>query len=155
MLSAFVSLFLAGIASAATPLPALDGNRLVLPSAVDFGAGTATLAPGADPALQAILAWLNAKPEITLMRIEGHAEDQDLSGKRAMAVTTWLVAHGVACSRLIPVGFGAMKPVADSSTAEGKARNTRIEAIDAELNGRPIGGMPIDGGGLLAGDPCP
>jgi hypothetical protein len=46
------------------------------------------------------------------------------------------------------------KPVADASTPEGRAANVRIDAINAALRGRLIGGMPADGGGQLAGDPC-
>jgi len=52
------------------------------------------------------------------------------------------------------VGFGANKPVAANDTAEGRARNTRVEVAMAQLRGRAIGGMPVDGGGLVAGDPC-
>jgi hypothetical protein len=41
-----------------------------------------------------------------VVRIEGHASDQALSEARALAVTRWLVVRGVACERLVPVGFG-------------------------------------------------
>lgn len=78
----------------------------------------------------------------------------ELSSQRAMALSRALVSRGVDCKRLLPVGFGDMKPVASSETPEGRAANSRVTLISAMLNGRPIGGMPIDGGGLLAGDPC-
>jgi hypothetical protein len=32
--------------------------------------------------------------------------------------------------------------------------NRRISFFNAGLRGRAIGGMPLDGGGQLAGDPC-
>jgi OOP family OmpA-OmpF porin len=95
---------------------------------------------------------------VSLVRIEGHAPEQALSEARALTVARWLVAHGVAhgvaCERLVPIGFGPTKPVADASTHEGRAANVRIDAINAALRGRLIGGMPADGGGQLAGDPC-
>jgi OOP family OmpA-OmpF porin len=64
------------------------------------------------------------------------------------------VGHGVACSRLLPVGFGSNKPVAPNDTPDNKAKNRRISAVNAALKGRAIGGMPVDGGGHVAGDPC-
>ncbi|MBK8265227.1 MAG: OmpA family protein [Nannocystis sp.] len=132
----------------------LDGSRIVLPAPIVFDADGAALSPAADPALYHLLDYLGAKESVSLVRIEGHASDQALSEARALAVTRWLVVRGVACERLVPVGFGPTKPVADASTPEGRAANVRIDAINAALRGRLIGGMPADGGGQLAGDPC-
>lgn len=50
----------------------------------------------------------------------------------------------------LAVGFGNTKPVADNSTVDGKAQNQRISFVIAALRGRPIGGMPLDGGGKIA-----
>lgn len=139
----------------------LDGNRLVLPGPVSFATGAATLTPESDAALAAAAAWLVQKDYITTARVEGHvagggdaAASQRLSEERAMAVAKALVAKGVACGRLLPVGFGDTKPVAANDTAEGRAANTRVEIHNAALRGRPIGGMPVEGGGRVAGDPC-
>jgi OOP family OmpA-OmpF porin len=65
-----------------------------------------------------------------------------------------LVADGSACKRLLPVGFGGTKPVASNATPDGKAQNRRTDFVNAELRGRAIGGLPVDGGGRVAGDPC-
>jgi OOP family OmpA-OmpF porin len=106
-----------------------------------------------------VRAYLEAKTYISALRIEGHtdtdgADSQPLTEKRALAVARWLVEKGVDCKRLVPVGFGNTKPVADNATPEGKAQNRRMTFVNAELKGRPIGGMPVDGGGKFAGDPC-
>ena len=61
---------------------------------------------------------------------------------------------GVDCKRLVAVGFGNTKPVADNSTPDGKARNSRVSFFNAALRDRLIGGMPADGGGKVAGDAC-
>lgn len=134
----------------------LDGNRLVLPSPVRFD-GTMPTSDSA-PALDAAASFLQAKISISLVRVEGHTEPvegaQALSEARAMAVSRALVARGVDCKRLLPVGFGDTKPVAENTTPEGRDQNRRIELVNAMLLGRAIGGMPVDGGGRVAGDPC-
>ncbi|MFI5132505.1 MAG: hypothetical protein ACHQFX_21050, partial [Chitinophagales bacterium] len=56
--------------------------------------------------------------------------------------------------RLIAVGFGSSKPVESNDTPIGKAANRRVVFALAALNGRMIGGMPADGGGMAAGDVC-
>ena len=77
-----------------------------------------------------------------------------LSEKRALAVCATLVKLGVDCKRLIAVGFGSSKPVADNVTAEGKATNRRLIFVNAALRNHAIGGMPVDGGGKVAGEIC-
>jgi OOP family OmpA-OmpF porin len=126
----------------------LEGNRLELPGPIAF-TGEA-LDPASDPALEHARGYLAAKDYISLLRVEGHADDQALSERRAVLVARWLIAHGVDCKRLIAVGFGANKPIADNRTPEGRAQNTRIELHNAALRGRAIGGAPSDGGGQVA-----
>jgi OOP family OmpA-OmpF porin len=139
----------------------LDGNQLKLPGPVQFETGSDKLKPESDAVLGHVQAYLIAKSYISLMRIEGHTDsdgnpqqNQTLSEKRALAVGRWLVGHGIDCKRLLAVGFGGNKPIANSSTPDGKAQNRRIVFSNAELRGRPIGGMPTDGGGRVAGDLC-
>ncbi len=128
----------------------LDGNRLELPGPIVFQAGGDILDPASDPALEHARSYLAARDAITTLRIEGHADDQALSERRAVSVARWLVAHGIDCERLLAVGFGANKPIADPGAAEGKARNTRIELHNAALRGRPIGGAAPEAGGQVA-----
>jgi len=126
----------------------LEGDRLVLPGPIVF-AGEA-LDPASDPALEHARGYLAAKTSVTLLRVEGHASDQPQSERRALAVARWLIARGVDCKRLIAVGFGPTKPIADTSTPEGRAQNTRVSLHNAQLRGKAIGGAPADGGGQLA-----
>ena len=147
--------------AAADPKFELDHGKLVVPSPVVFETGSAKLAPAADAALDHVKAYLAAKPDITLLRIENHADNQgtadaaqQLSDARALAVAKALVGRGVDCKRLIPVGFGGTKPVADNGTPDGRAANRRTDFVNAELRGHAIGGMPVDGGGHPAGDAC-
>ncbi|MCQ4263673.1 flagellar motor protein MotD [Stutzerimonas stutzeri] len=50
----------------------------------------------------------------------------ELSAARAGSVVRMLAAQGVNPSRLAAVGYGEFQPVADNSTAEGRARNRRV-----------------------------
>ena len=54
--------------------------------------------------------------------------NQKLSEKRANVVRDMLLEKGVAANRVVAEGMGELNPVADNSTAEGKAQNRRIEA---------------------------
>ncbi|WP_282135448.1 OmpA family protein [Seonamhaeicola maritimus] len=69
-------------------------------------------------------------------RIEGHTDGDgandynlQLSQKRADAVKAALISLGIDASRLQTKGMGETAPVADNSTAEGKANNRRVEFI--------------------------
>lgn len=50
-----------------------------------------------------------------------------LSQRRADAVKAYLVKKGVAAQRIVTVGFGETKPVADNKTREGRELNRRVE----------------------------
>ena len=138
----------------------LDGNKLTLPNGFFFAAGGALLDEAASgAALWFVVDWLEAKSYISTLRIEGHTADagasaQALTEQRALAIATWLVAHGVACDRLIAVGFGNTQPIADNTTTAGKSQNRRFVVVNAALRGRAIGGMALDGGGQAAGTVC-
>jgi outer membrane protein OmpA-like peptidoglycan-associated protein len=42
-------------------------------------------------------------------------------------VVAWLTRHGVAPSRLVARGYGGTKPIATNATADGRAKNQRIQ----------------------------
>jgi OOP family OmpA-OmpF porin len=158
---AFALLFSAALGLAAQAQTfKLDGHQLVLPAPITFRTGTAELDEAASrDSLVLIKAYLTVKSYISKLRVEGHtdnggesAANQKLSEKRALAVCQWLKAQGVDCKRLLAVGFGNTKPVAASSSPEGRAQNRRITVVNAELRGRAIGGLPVDGGGKVAGE---
>lgn len=53
----------------------------------------------------------------------------ELSGARAAAVVRLFEASGVDSARLISVGYGENRPVADNATAEGRAANRRVVIV--------------------------
>ncbi len=70
------------------------------------------------------------------VNVEGHTDsvgsetyNKNLSQRRAQAVVDVLVnQHGIARSRLEPIGFGESQPVASNDTAAGRAENRRVMA---------------------------
>ncbi len=77
-------------------------------------------------------------PELNL-RIEGHTDstgsdeyNQRLSERRASAVRDFLAAQGVDMNRMVAVGYGEYRPVADNDTREGRQKNRRVEIVIAE-----------------------
>jgi len=158
--SVLVLTLLTSLAVAETPRFELDGNTLKTPP-VTYQTAKAKLTPASDPAITHVAAYLEAKSSISTLRIEVHSDNQGndkanqaLTEARALAVAKALVAKGVDCKRLIAVGFGATKPVAANDTPENKAANRRTLFVNAALRGKALGGMPLDGNGQVAGDPC-
>jgi len=80
------------------------------------------------------LAKIANECQVFEIRIEGHTDSEGipernnpLSERRARAVADYLIAAGVQASRLSTAGYGAEQPIADNATAEGRAKNRRIE----------------------------
>ena len=101
-----------------------------------FEFNQATLNPQSEPTLREMAAMLARHPDWRLA-IEGHtdwigtdADNLDLSRRRAAAVREALVSrHGVVASRLSTSGYGESRPVESNETAEGRARNRRVELV--------------------------
>ncbi|MDP4274390.1 MAG: OmpA family protein [Bacteroidota bacterium] len=100
---------------------------------IQFETGKDIIKPASFPILNQVVAVMNEDPEYNL-EINGHtdnigtpAHNMILSQKRADAVKAYLVKKGINAGRLKAQGFGQTQPVADNSTAAGKAKNRRVE----------------------------
>jgi outer membrane protein OmpA-like peptidoglycan-associated protein len=67
-------------------------------------------------------------------QIGGHTDNQGargynmkLSARRAEAVKAWLVAKGIAASRITTAGYGDTHPLVPNTSDENRARNRRVE----------------------------
>jgi OOP family OmpA-OmpF porin len=139
----------------------LEGSEVKITKPVLFETGSARLKPESMAALEIIKQYLADKTYISQLRVECHTDNGDneatnqmLTEKRAMVICRKLIELGVDCKRLLAVGFGDTKPVADNNTPEGRAENLRVNFINVSLRGKVIGGMPVDGGGKIAGKLC-
>ena len=78
-----------------------------------------------------------AQFEQTALTVEGHTDDRgraaynkSLSQKRADAVRHTLInTYKLDAQRVKAIGYGEQSPVADNSTAEGRAANRRVIGI--------------------------
>jgi outer membrane protein OmpA-like peptidoglycan-associated protein len=97
-----------------------------------FETNSATLAGDQHEELDRLVAALNSTPTLSAI-IEGHTDsagtaehNQDLSERRAATVADYLASHGISTNRLHTRGFGELRPIADNTTAEGRAQNRRV-----------------------------
>jgi outer membrane protein OmpA-like peptidoglycan-associated protein len=92
--------------------------------------------------LATIAAGIIARNPTVAATIEGHTDsdgpaayNQNLSQRRADAARDFIIALGVAPERLTAIGFGETSPMADNSTAAGRAVNRRIEFALGPIQG--------------------
>ncbi|MCH7535835.1 MAG: OmpA family protein, partial [Bacteroidetes bacterium] len=85
--------------------------------------------------LDSLGSFLLENPELKI-QLTGHTDNSgtvahnlQLSEKRAKAVTTYLINHGVNRNRIIFKGYGASIPISDNSSNEGRRLNRRVEFI--------------------------
>jgi OmpA-OmpF porin, OOP family len=144
----------------AAPAPAAIKNtdgKLSVPGNIVYETGKAVIKPESEPTLKALKDYIDKNPNFTRIRIEGHTDNVGnkdanlkLSIDRAMAVVTWLGSNGIDKKRLLAVGFGDSKPIADNAKEDGKAQNRRTEFHIAEVNSKPYRGRDETNGGKVA-----
>ena len=121
----------------------LEGKLTVnMVDAVLFDSGKAEVKDAGLQVLQKVVDILMTVSDKAI-RVEGHTDNVkiggvlaqkyptnwELSAARAVNVTRFLQNQGLNPADLGAVAYGEHKPVADNETAEGKAKNRRIEII--------------------------
>lgn len=99
---------------------------------VNFETNSANLLPGALSVLNDAAETLKRNPSIKV-EVAGHTDsdgaaayNESLSARRAETVRAFLESRGVSADRLSARGYGESDPIADNSTATGKAQNRRV-----------------------------
>ena len=113
------------------------GEQLIvtMPQDILFATDSATLTGALQNDLYTVARSINAYPNTTVQVI-GHTDNtgaasynQQLSVRRAQAVTSVLINAGVSANRIQAFGRGEDAPVADNLTPTGRAQNRRVEII--------------------------
>ncbi len=134
----------------------VDNGVLSLPGEIKFIHGSDTIMNESFPVIDEIALFLKRNPDVKILRIEGYCvsmadenSNLELSKLRAMSVAKAVISRGIECRRLFASGFGSRLCFFSS----GKQVD-RITAVVAAGKFRKPGIMPVDGGGIVAGDPC-
>ena len=111
---------------------AKSGKTIVL-NKIYFEKGSTNLNTTASGDLNKLVQFLKDNPTIKL-EISGHTDNigglilnNTLSLSRAKSVTDYLIKNGIGKNRLFAKGYGPLQPIASNATAEGKAKNRRVE----------------------------
>jgi outer membrane protein OmpA-like peptidoglycan-associated protein len=112
---------------------------------VYFATAQARIRSQARSALLRVVQILNAHPEITRLRIDGHADARgsetfnlDLSHRRALAVRDFLIQQGIAAERLEVAAYGERAPEIAGENERAHAANRRVQFTVIEVSGRRL-----------------
>lgn len=110
-----------------------DNITLNMPGNVTFATDSSDLSPAFFDVLNSVGKVLG-EFEQTVVEVAGHTDstgsesyNQSLSERRAASVSSYLTAQGVMQQRVIILGMGELRPVADNSSAGGRQANRRVE----------------------------
>jgi chemotaxis protein MotB len=131
------------IAKGQVTISELKGKLTVnMVDAILFDSGKAEIKPEGLVVLGKVIEILKSVNDKAI-RIEGHTDtvpitgalaqryptNWELSAARAITVARYLQNQAIDPATLSAAGFGEFKPVADNDTAEGRAKNRRIEIV--------------------------
>ena len=110
-----------------------DNITLNMPGNVTFATNSSDLRPAFFEVLNSVGKVMKEFDQ-TVVEVAGHTDstgseeyNQGLSERRAGSVSQYLVARGISDQRLITVGMGELRPVADNTTEAGRQANRRVE----------------------------
>ncbi len=108
-------------------------NTLLSSGRINFASGKAVIEQSSFPLLESIKAVALRCPKATF-EVSGHTDstgnagfNKRLSEQRAQAVISHLNGLGLDIENFTAVGYGPEQAIADNTTAEGRAKNRRIE----------------------------
>ncbi len=118
-----------------------ENITLNMPGNVTFATDSSDLNPAFFDVLNSVGKVLKQFDK-TVVEVAGHTDstgseqyNQALSERRAATVAQYLEAKGVATQRILTVGMGETRPVADNGTPEGRQANRRVEITMVPLTG--------------------
>jgi len=115
------------------PPPAPKVERTIILDDVLFDFDKSTIKPEAAQILDRLVVFMNENRNARAAlsgytdNVGTDAYNLKLSDRRWMSVRDYVVKKGVESGRVSGQGFGESKPIADNKTAEGRAKNRRVE----------------------------
>ena len=116
-----------------TDVNGLKAIKVTFDSGILFDFNKSTLKPKAKASLNKFASEMSDMPE-TNINVYGHtdnvgtaAANKKVSEQRANSVASYLTQQGIAKDRIVAEGLSYDFPVADNTTAEGRAQNRRVE----------------------------
>ena len=110
-----------------------DNITLNMPGNVTFATDSSDLSPAFFEVLGSVGKVLKEFDQ-TIIEVAGHTDstgsesyNQALSERRASSVSAYLQARDILGERLITLGMGELRPVADNTTPAGRQVNRRVE----------------------------
>jgi len=108
-------------------------ERTIILDNILFDFDKTAIKPDGAKILDRLVTFLNENRD-KKVDLEGHTDsigtdkyNEGLSERRAASVKNYLVKQGVDAGRIGARGFGEAKPIADNKTADGRAKNRRVE----------------------------
>jgi len=110
-----------------------DNITLNMPGNVTFATDSSDLSPAFFNVLNSVGKVLKEYDQ-TVVEVAGHTDNtgseaynQGLSERRASSVSQYFQSRNITGERLIIVGMGELRPVADNSSTSGRQTNRRVE----------------------------
>jgi OOP family OmpA-OmpF porin len=117
----------------APPPPAPLPKKISLSADTNFDFDSAKLRPLGKQKVEELVEGLKENPSVRVL-VEGRTDsigtekyNQRLSERRANAVRDYMVSLGIGASRITTRGYGEAKPIESNDTAEGRAKNRRVD----------------------------
>jgi outer membrane protein OmpA-like peptidoglycan-associated protein len=118
------------------------GLVITLSGGVLFRSNESALLPAAQTKLDDVATALISKGQTVV--VEGYTDskgsqsrNRDLSQQRADSVRSYLVSRGFPAEKIVAKGMGPDRPVAENTSAEGRANNRRVEIVVAKSATQP------------------
>ncbi len=110
-----------------------EGIKITFDSGILFDLNSSSLKPVASENILKLAKVLNKYSDTDVL-IEGHTDNtgedkynEELSVKRADAVSNYVKMQGIKGARITTVGYGEKQPLQGNETEQGRAQNRRVE----------------------------
>jgi outer membrane protein OmpA-like peptidoglycan-associated protein len=109
--------------------------KTIVPVDIAFVGKTSRLSPQMIQILRQETKTLHTYPDLRI-KVIGYSDNRNspkmsqlISLRRAMLIADYFRSHGISSDRISALGIGSNNPVANNATAEGRAKNRRIELV--------------------------